>query len=342
LKKITKTDIAFLKKIKDTLRHYGMIKKGDRILVAVSGGADSVCLFKALLMLKSELGVELVVANMDHCLRGTESKSDSGFVRLLAKREGTDLFYKKVDVRSGGKKGISTEERAREKRYAFLKKAAAEKSCSVIATGHTMDDQAETVLMRVLKGSSLAGVAGIPPTREEGRFKVVRPLIRTERKEIESFLKRNGASFVSDSSNKEQKYLRNKVRLKILPYLEKENPRLKRTLTNLADSVREDLVLLNANKKTAKGTVILPAGAPRKIKTADIIMQPKSTRKDLFKGLFKNAGGNVKKLNYRHWMEMDQFLRTAQKKKSLDFPGDVRVTKTRDELVFAKRPKLKK
>lgn len=334
----TKSDIAFLKGIKDTIRHYGMLEKGDKVLVAVSGGADSVCLFKALLSLKRDFGIEIVIANMDHCLRGEESEADSAFVKALAGKEGIDIFLRKVNVLSGGKKGISTEEKARKKRYDFFQKAAAIKGCNVIATGHTMDDQAETVLMRVMQGSSLAGVTGIPPVREEKVLKIVRPLIRTTRKDIEDFLKRGKIRYVKDSSNKDIKYLRNKIRLKILPNLEKHNPRLKRSLANLADSLREDLIVLNMNKKGKD----LAKGSSNKIKTADIMLQPKATRKDIFKELFKASGGNIKKLTYRHWMDMDRFLRSAQNKKSLDLPGGVRVTKTSSEIVFSKRPLLKR
>lgn len=321
--------MAFLKRVKDTISHYGMIEEGDKVLVAVSGGADSVCLLKAMLSFREKMGIEVLVANMDHSLRGAESKRDSEFVKFLSKEEGLRFIFKKVNALTG-KKGLSTEEKAREKRYSFLLKAAKKEGCSTIATGHTMDDQAETVLMRMMYGSSLSGLTGIPPVREAGGVKIIRPLIRTERKDVESFLKRNSCKHVNDASNKDLKFQRNLVRVKVLPYLEKENPRLKRSLANLSDSLREDFMLLNAKKEKVESR-------GGRIKTADIILQPSSTRKDIFKELFKTAGGNVKKLTYRHWMDMDRFLKSAQKSKSLDLPGSVRVTKTRDEIVFAKR-----
>ncbi|MFC1570347.1 tRNA lysidine(34) synthetase TilS [Candidatus Omnitrophota bacterium] len=331
MRKIKKADIAFLKKVKDSITHYGMIEKGDRVLVAVSGGADSVCLLKSLLSFQKEMGIEVLVANLDHSLRGDASKRDSEFVRRLSEEEGVKFVFKKVNARSG-RKGLSTEEKAREKRYAFLLKTAEKEGCRVIATGHTMDDQAETVLMRMMYGSSLSGLTGIPPVREDGKVKIIRPLIRIERKDIESFLERNGYKHVKDASNKDLKFQRNRVRLKVLPYLEKQNPRIKRSLANLSDSLREDLTLLNAKKEKV-------GSRSGRIKTADIILQPKATRKDIFKELLKAAGGNIKKLTYRHWMDMDRFLKSAQKKKSLDLPGSVRVTKTSDEIVFTRRGK---
>ena len=327
---------AFLKRVKDTIKHYDMLHKGDRVLVAVSGGADSVCLLEAFLRLREKLSLEIIAGNMDHGLRGAESGRDSEFVKKLAENSGLKYVHKKVNLASGGKKNISVEERAREKRYAFLTEAAAGNNCNVIATGHTMDDQAETVLMRIIYGASFAGITGIPPVRFEGGRKIIRPLIRTGRGDILSFLRKTGSKYVEDSTNVDVKFLRNKMRHEILPLLEKYNPALKRSLVNLSDTLREDLVFLDAEKKKAirkHGGGKTGAG---RIKIKDIILQPKALRKELFKELFKRAGGNVKKLTYRHWIDMDYFLRAAEKNKSLDFPGRIRVTRTGDEIVFMK------
>jgi tRNA(Ile)-lysidine synthase len=333
MKKKTISKSTFLKRIKDTIRQYDMLHEGDKVLIAVSGGADSVCLLEALVSLRKGMGIDIVVANMDHCLRGKESERDSSFVRELSSKLDLPFAYKKVNVRSAGKRGTSTEEQAREKRYAFLREAAGKNGCGVIATGHTMDDQAETVLMRVVYGASPLGLAGIPPVRDEGSCRLIRPLIRVGREEIIAFLKKGGSSFVEDSSNKNVRFLRNSLRLEVLPFLEKYNPKLKRSLVNLSDAVREDLAFLESEQRKIAGKY----ANSTKVAIKDMILQPKALRKQVFKALFKRAGGNVKKLTYRHWMDMDQFLRTADKGKSLDFPGDIRVTKKRDELVFGRR-----
>jgi tRNA(Ile)-lysidine synthase len=324
---------TFLKRIKDTIKHYDMLNKGDKVLVAVSGGADSVCLLEALVALRKGLGIDIVVANMDHCLRGSESEKDSSFVRDLCCKLDLPFVHKKVNVRAAGKKGTSTEEKAREKRYAFFREAARKSECGIIATGHTMDDQAETVLMRVVYGVSPSGLAGIPPVRGEGGCTLIRPLIRTGREDIIGFLKTTGSKFVEDSSNKDVRFLRNKMRIEVLPFLEKCNPKLKRSLVNLSDAVREDLAFLETERKKVTEKY---AGCT-KVAIRDMILQPKTLKKQVFKELFKRAGGNIKKLTYRHWMDMDNFLRTAEKGKSLDLPGDIRVTKVRDELVFGRR-----
>ncbi|MFC1548463.1 tRNA lysidine(34) synthetase TilS [Candidatus Omnitrophota bacterium] len=336
MKKKTITSSTFIKRVRDAIKQYDMLDKGDRVLVAVSGGADSVSLLRALFQLRRELGIEIFVANMDHCLRGKESESDSRFVKELSRELELPYEHKKVNVRSGGKKGTSTEEKAREKRYAFLKKAAGKNKCNVITTGHTMDDQAETVLMRVISGSSLSGITGIPPVRYEEGIKIIRPLIRVTREEILAFLGKGGAGYVEDSTNKDIRFMRNMVRIKILPFLEKYNPMLKRSLTNLSDTLREDLDFIEAEREKVSRHA---KDRHTHMKVKDMVLQPKALRKEIFKELFKKAGGNVKKLTYRHWMDMDYFLKSAEKSKSLDFPGDIRVTKSKDEIVFRKRDK---
>ena len=336
MKRRTLSNSAFLKRVKDAIKQYDMLRKGDRVLVAVSGGADSVSLLKALLDIRKSLGIEIMAANMDHGLRGKESEKDSAFVKALAGSMGLVCAHKKVNCKTGGKKGISTEECAREKRYTFLREAAVKYDYNVIATGHTMDDQAETVLMRMIYGASSAGLSGIPPVRQDNGFRIIRPLIRTERKNVLGFLRQTGLEHVEDSTNTDMKFLRNRLRHEMLPYLEEYNPKIKRTLVNLADTLREDLGFLNEEKK--KVLAKCPGGGDLvRIKIAEMILYPKTLRKEIFKELFRKSGGNIKKLTYRHWMDMDYFLKTAAKNKSLDMPGKVRVVKIGNDIVFEKR-----
>ncbi len=333
-KKRKLTGSLFIKQVADTIKQYDMLRKGDKVLVGVSGGADSVCLLRALLGLRKKLCIELVVGNVDHGLRGKESEKDSAFVKSLSSAWGLECMHKRINVKSGGRKDTSIEERAREKRYAFFSEAALKKGCSVIATGHTMDDQAETVLMRIIYGSSLAGITGIPPVRYEKALRIVRPLIRTERSDILSFLERGRVEYVEDSTNRDMMFARNSTRSEVLPFLAEYNPKIKRSLVNLSDALREDFLFLQRQKKKAmrghgraeKGTVT--------VEIKDIILQPKALRKELFKELLRKAGGNIKKLTYRHWMDMDCLLRAGESNKALDLPGSIRVTKRGSELIF--------
>lgn len=330
---------AFLKRVNDTIKQNDMLHKGDRVLAAVSGGPDSVCLLRALLVLRGDYKLKIVVGNVDHGIRGKVSEMDSVFVKELAKKYGLRFVHKKINVKNRKKK-ISTEECAREKRYLFLMESAARCNCNVIATGHTMDDQAETVIMRVISGTSLAGITGIPPVRFEGTKKIIRPLIRLERRDIIDFIGETGLRYVKDHTNLDTRILRNAIRLKVLPFLERYNPRLKRSLANLADTVREDFLLLNSIKGKMLSKVLLNRRSQNSIKLEKMISQPVSLQKEVFKELFKRSGGNIKKLTYRHWLDTAYFLKSAAKGCSLDLPGNVRIIKKKDEIIFSKRRKI--
>lgn len=329
---------SFIKKVRETITHYDMLRGGEKVLAAVSGGQDSVCMLKALLDLRKRLKIELVVANMDHGIRGDESVSDSRFVGRLAAGAGLEFVHKKVNIKNEEKNKRSIEEVARERRYSFLCEAARKSGCSVIATGHTLDDQAETVLMRVISGTSTAGLGGIPPVRYEGDLRIIRPLIRTEKREAGCYLRGAGWEFVEDSTNSKLVYLRNKVRIEIMPFLEKYNPKLKRALANLSDGVRDEFAEERARRSVA-AVAAISLGKDNVVPISDMVLQPKMVRKEIFKELLIRSGGNIKKLTYRHWMDLDRILRSGSAGNAIDLPGDIRATRTRDEIIFAKRPR---
>ena len=189
--------------------------------------------------------------------------------------------------------------------------------------------------MRIIKGASLKGVVGIHPVRSEGKLKFIRPLLEVEKKDILKFLKKRKIAFRIDSTNTEERFLRNRVRNKVLPYLAKVNPRIKRALFNLAESLREDFEFIEWEKRRRKA-VIKSGKRLSYIELCDILLQPRALRKEIVREALGVSGGNIKKLTYRHWKDIDDFLRTKQKGKSMDLPGGVRVQKTRDRLIFIK------
>jgi len=222
---------GLIQQVKQTIKEWKMLSGGQTVVAAVSGGADSVVMLHLLLELSEELGLRIIAAHMDHGLRGEESRRDHDFVKGLAKRLGLEFVSKRL--KKGELKGLggSPQEAARVKRYAFFSDVALKYKAQKVALGHTSDDQAETVIMRLLKGSSLSGLSGIPPVR--GVF--VRPLIQTSRASVEEHAREQGIAFVTDSTNLTIKYLRNRVRLELLPKLAKEyNPSIKETLARTA------------------------------------------------------------------------------------------------------------
>lgn len=251
---------GLIQQVKKTIKEWKMLSGGETVVAAVSGGVDSVVLLHLLMEFKEDLGLRLIVAHMDHGLRGRESRRDHDFVKELARRLGLEFVSKQL--KKGELKGLggSPQEAARIKRYAFFIDVAEKYKAQKVALGHTSDDRGETVIMRLLKGSSLSGLSGIPPVR--GIF--VRPLIQTSRASIEEYARENGIAFVTDSTNLTVKYLRNRVRLELIPKLEKEyNPSIKETLarTALVLSNDDDFIEKAAVKAFGSALIEQKAGA---------------------------------------------------------------------------------
>ena len=227
-----------------TIKRYAMFKKKDLVVVAVSGGPDSLALLFLLNSFKKNLGIKLHIAHLDHGLRN-DSSDDLLFVEDLCRRLKLPVTAERIPAKSFPEKG-STEENARLLRYNFLFKVADKIGATRIAVGHTKDDQAETVLMRLLRGSGLSGLSGILPVRNIAGYTVVRPLIDTTRKDIENYLKTKRIKAKEDSSNSDTVFFRNKVRHELIPLLEKKyNPNIKDILAKAARNLGSDYEYLS-------------------------------------------------------------------------------------------------
>lgn len=249
--------------VRDTIKKYSMLQSGQRVIAAVSGGPDSMVMLRLLCELREELGIELAVAHLNHNLRGKESKRDLQFVEERAGEENLEFFSRTLRAGTLKKAGhvVGLQAAAREKRLSFLQGAARTFKASRIAMGHTMDDQAETMLMRIMKGSGLAGLSGIWPVRGL----LIKPLIEIRRSEIENFIKEHEIPFVSDSSNLKDSYLRNDIRHHLLPFIEENyNPSIVESLARTAGVLRHDNEFIEAlaghlgvvEKKRAKEVVL--------------------------------------------------------------------------------------
>jgi len=242
-----------LDKIKKTIKEFRMLDREDRIVVAVSGGIDSIVLLHALTELATEYKLFIIVAHLNHCLRGRESDRDEVFVKRLAENLGVKFVGKRIDVRMLLKKGDSLQDIAREARYSFFDRVAKRYKADRIATGHNMDDHAETVLMKFMKGTGLGGLCGIP--KVNGKY--IRPLINLTRIEIAEYVERCRLQFVKDRSNKSAKYLRNSIRLKLIPILEEYNPSLKKDLARLSRILERDDLYLKDKAEGAYKTIVV-------------------------------------------------------------------------------------
>ena len=215
-----------------------MLRKGDHVLVGLSGGADSVALLAMLNHLRPTCGISLTAAHFNHKTRASESDRDEAFVRTLCKSVGVALICGSLED-TARPRGVSVEDFLRRKRYGFLENALRKAGATRIALGHHQGDQAETVLMNIIRGAGLNGLSGIPPVRNGGTF--IRPLIDCSRREIVDYLAAKGLPFVDDSSNTDERFLRNRIRLSLMPELEKWfNPSIGETLCRLADVIRTE------------------------------------------------------------------------------------------------------
>lgn len=234
-----------LDKVRRAMDRHGMTSPGDRVLVAVSGGPDSLALLVVLHTLAAERQISLHVYTLDHGLRGDESAADAAFVTRIAADLGLPCTAERVDVAAEGfQRGLSLQAAARAVRYERLAATAAAVGAQRIATGHNQEDQAETVLLRLLRGAGIRGLAGIPAVRD-GTY--IRPLLGISRVEIEAFLGERGLRPRRDPSNDKPVYLRNRIRLGLLPQLQRDyNPRLVETLAAMAERLRLDADYLDS------------------------------------------------------------------------------------------------
>ncbi len=232
-----------LDKMRATIKKHNLIESGDSIICAVSGGADSVCLLHAMLALRSEYNLKIYIANVNHLIRGEESDRDSEFVKKIALAADLQIFYREYDVVNIAKKRkIGEEECGRELRYAFFQEIAEQLDGAKIATAHNLNDNAETVLFRLARGTAAQGIGGILYKRDN----IIRPLLDVSRKEIEKYLRNNSLSWCEDSTNATPVYARNKLRLEVMPYLREISSGAEEKIVSAARLIAEDNEFINS------------------------------------------------------------------------------------------------
>lgn len=299
-----------------------MVRRGDRVLVGVSGGPDSLVLLSALTALAPEQRLNLRAVYVNHGLRPASARKEAALVRRTGRRWGIPVSVVSRTVRR--RKGESLESAARRVRYDALLKLARRFRCGAVAVGHTRDDQAETVLMWILRGTGLAGLAGIPPVRVEGKVRFVRPLLAVSRLEVERFLKEQGIRPLLDRSNLSNRYTRNRIRRGLIPQLEKEyNPQLRRHLAGLAESVRADLEGLEQEAarfwrqaaRVRKGSVRLKREILQKAHPA--------LQRVLYRKAVCTLRGHCRGFTRRHWRLLEELAMNGAKG-ALDLPHQLR------------------
>lgn len=236
----------------------GVLSGNESIVVGVSGGPDSVCLLHALSQLKQSLGLRLHVAHLDHQLRGAESSKDAEYVSRLADKLGLPATIESRDVRAyGTMRRSSLEEAARDVRYAFFAEVAKQTSAAAVAVGHTRDDDVETVLMHILRGTGTSGLRGLMPVNElrteAGPVTVIRPLLDITRRETAQYCAEHGLGPRTDETNQSLSLFRNRVRLELLPLLRTYNPQIEEALSRLSRIATDEMEFLDSEAKAVWG-----------------------------------------------------------------------------------------
>lgn len=334
------THMSVSEKILSTIKKHAMLADGDRVLVGLSGGPDSVCLLHALAGLKPACGIELFAAYIDHGLRPAEIPGEIDFCARLCRSLNIPLSVEAIDVGSAVKeRGLNKQEAARELRYDALAKVASGLNAGKIALGHNADDQAETVVMRLIRGAGPSGMGGIPPVRKlPGGTCVIRPLIEIERAEIEEFLRGSGALFLTDSSNLNDHYLRNRIRHTIMPALRSINGNAAQSIARASDIFRDDERYFEVMT-----TKTLMRMISRKTDSSiDLFLAPMETMDSaILRRVLRRAVDETKGLRgigFTHIEDIVQLVKSGKSGSRLHIPKGIRVIKGYSTLIITADP----
>ena len=327
-----------LDKIITYIEDNALIQKKDRIVVGVSGGADSVCLFSVLLELQRRYELELFVVHVHHGIRGEEADRDEQFVEKLAKKYQISYYPFWKDIPGLAKKrGLTEEEAGRMVRYEAFYEVLKKVNANKIAVAHNQNDCAETVLFQLFRGSGLKGMCGIPPKRDE----IIRPLLSVDRKSIEKYLAERGQEYCIDRTNFEDEYTRNKIRLSILPTAEEEiNDKAVEHIAKTAQLLREVEAYLRRNVEKVAKEIVSEKNGQYFIKLKDLSGQDIVIQRELVKLVLTKTAGKAKDIEAKH-VESVLLLTTNQSGKKVNLPYQIVVRREYEYLVFEKKSKEK-
>lgn len=332
---------ATVQKVKQTIQKHGMINRGDRVLAAVSGGADSVCLFHILYRLEQELGFTLTVAHLNHGLREAAA-ADEEFVKQFCKLHGVPCYSKTEDVRRyAEEKGRTLEEAGRELRYRFFHETAKNIGAACIVTAHNQNDNAETVLLNLLRGTGIDGLCGIPYVRDD---KVMRPLLTVSRTEIEAYCEENELVYRTDESNADNSFTRNRVRNELIPFLqERFNPSIIEGLTAMTESISEDAEFLDsyARRLFERLDSPMPKRTPVMLHMESLALVQPSVQVRLIRLALQKANASCGEIGKKHLSAVLALL-DKQTGSGVDLPGGMRAEVRYGWLVFERKEKFVK
>jgi tRNA(Ile)-lysidine synthase len=295
------------------IREKNLVKSSEKLVLAVSGGADSVCLLYTLAGLSRQLDIELHIAHLNHQLRGTESDADARYVSRLAKRLGIPVTIESRDVKAYRQKyKLSLEEAAREVRYGFLAEVASRLGTKRVATGHTADDNIETILMHLIRGSGTRGMRGLLPVSPwssgDKSLTIIRPLLELSREDTTGYCRRHYLKPRIDASNLSPEPLRNRIRHELLPELRKYNPRIAEALLRTARITTDDLDYIETMAFQAQGNIISKKQGEVVIRKNKFLSLPAALQRQLLRTSVASLLGGLKDIEASHIEDIIQAL----------------------------------
>ena len=324
-------------KLLDAIQQFSLCQPGDCLIVGVSGGADSVALLDLLATLPG-FPLILIVAHLNHCLRGDESDGDQRFVQQLAAQYQLPCELRQVDVRQLARQQcLSLEEAGRTARYAFFDELKTRHHASAIAVAHHSDDQAETLLLRMLRGAGTTGLSAMAPRNPAD---IIRPLLGISRQELRTYLTGRQLTFREDSSNTDQTYQRNRIRHELLPLLQTYNPAITERLSATASLLGEDETLLLHCTETAYRQLARSGTGWSALSRTELEQQPRPLRLRLYRMAIESLLGHQQRLELRHYQLLDRLLLQGNTGASLNLPGKLVTMLTADQLLFAPKELL--
>jgi len=323
-----------LERVEETIARERVLRAGDRVVLGVSGGPDSVVLLHVLLRLRSPRRLRLRVVHVNHQLRA-DSADDARHVAQLAAQWKVPVDVVERDVQGEcAAQGWSLEEGARRIRYEVLRQVATCHSAQRIAVAHTADDQAETVLMRLLRGAGLTGLSGMSYARPLESSTLIRPLLDVWRRDILAYAAAHRVSFRHDASNADPRFLRNRLRAQLLPLLEQSyNPNIKARLVQLANQCRTDLEFIQSLAQRQWKRMAKLRRGEWVLRLASFRRQPEALRRQLIRAAFSSFNDEGYAMEFRHWLEVASLVSDRPVGTIVDLPGGLQVERGTDTLI---------